>query len=272
MKHQPRKRFGQHFLHDPVVIRKIVDAVDPQPGDFLVEIGPGHGAITGPLLERAGSLHVVELDRDLAERLPERCGGGDRLTVHSADALRFDFSTLCPPGRRMRLVGNLPYNISTPLMFHLLEQREHIQDMHFMLQREVVTRMAASPGSRQYGRLSVMLAAFCRVEPLFDIGPGAFNPPPRVYSSVVRLIPWSEPPFPLPCPRAFSDVVRQAFSMRRKTLRNALKRLLPETAILDAGCDPGCRPQTLSAEQFAALARQVQRHDVAGSGDDCPIL
>ena len=258
MRHQPRKRFGQHFLHDPIVIGKIIRAIDPQPDDFLVEIGPGQGAITRPLLEKAGALHVIELDRDLAARIRDACDNGEGLTVHTADALRFDFSTLCPPGRRMRLVGNLPYNISTPLMFHLLKQRQCVEDMHFMLQKEVVDRMAAGPGSRRYGRLSVMLAAFCRVEPLFDIGPGAFSPPPRVNSSLVRLSPWRQPPFPVADPEAFAGVVRRAFSMRRKTLRNALKGLVSEAAIRAAGCDPSCRPETLSAEQFAAITLQIE--------------
>jgi 16S rRNA (adenine1518-N6/adenine1519-N6)-dimethyltransferase len=270
--HQPRKRFGQHFLHDPSIIGKIVAAIDPQPGDLLVEIGPGQGAITRPLLDRAGSLHVVELDRDLAYRLQETYAGDDRLVVHTADALRFDFASLCPPDRRIRIVGNLPYNVSTPLMFHLLEQRQCIRDMHFMLQKEVVKRMAAPPGSRQYGRLTVMLAAYCRVEHLFDVGPGAFRPPPRVYSSVVRLVPWPELPFPMPAPRVFADVVRRAFSMRRKTLKNALKGMVGEDAIRDAGCDPGCRPETLSAEQFGALAAQLCAAGLADTDDDCPIL
>ena len=272
MSHRPRKRFGQHFLHDPSIIGKIVAAIDPQPADVLVEIGPGEGAITRPLLDRAGTLHVVELDRDLADRLRQAYAGDDRLVVHAADALRFDFASLCPPDGRIRLVGNLPYNVSTPLMFHVLEQRRCIRDMHFMLQKEVVRRMVAAPGNRQYGRLTVMLAAYCRVERLFDVGPGAFRPPPRVESSVVRLVPRQKLPFPMPAPGIFADVVRRAFSMRRKTLKNALKGLVEEDAIREAGCDPGCRPETLSAEQFGALAVQICAGGIVDTDDDCPIL
>ena len=262
MSHRPRKRFGQHFLHDPFVIRKIIDAVNPQRGQTVVEIGPGQGALTLPLLERLGSLQAVELDRDLARALETRCAGHGQLVIHCADALRFDFTRLAPPAGRLRLVGNLPYNISTPLLFHLLEQRECIDDMHFMLQKEVVERMAARTGTKQYGRLTVMLAAFCRVESLFHVGPGAFRPPPRVDSSVVRLIPWRTPPFSVGDGRAFAVLVNRAFSMRRKTLKNALKGILAESGIVDAGVDPGCRAETLAPAKFAALARQLgTQHD-----------
>jgi len=257
LNHRPRKRFGQHFLHDPVIIGKIVAAVDAAPGQHLVEIGPGLGAITAPLLERVGTLHVVEIDRDLASSLQASLAGRGTLVVHNVDALRFDFSSLAAPGERIRLVGNLPYNISTPLLFHLLEQRECIRDMHFMLQREVVRRMAADPGTRQYGRLTVMLAAYCRVDHLFDIGPGAFRPPPRVHSSIVRITPWSVPPFELGDPAAFSAVVNRAFSKRRKTLKNALEGLLSRSDIVAAGADPGVRPETLAPAMFAALARHM---------------
>jgi 16S rRNA (adenine1518-N6/adenine1519-N6)-dimethyltransferase len=257
LSHRPRKRFGQHFLHDPFVIGKIIDAVNPQPGQTVVEIGPGQGAITLPLLERLGSLQAVELDRDLARALKARCAGHGRLVIHCADALRFDFSRLAPPEGRLRLVGNLPYNISTPLLFHLLEQRECIDDMHFMLQKEVVARMAARTGTKQYGRLTVMLAAFCRVESLFHVGPGAFRPPPRVDSSVVRLSPWRTPPFNVGDGQAFAALVNRAFSMRRKTLKNALKGMLAESGIMAAGVDPGCRAETLDPATFAALALQL---------------
>jgi 16S rRNA (adenine1518-N6/adenine1519-N6)-dimethyltransferase len=252
--HRPRKRFGQHFLHDPVVIGKIVAAVDPQPGQPLVEIGPGLGAITAPLLERAGALHVIEIDRDLAARLEADLGDRGELIVHNVDALRFDFASLADPGEALRLVGNLPYNISTPLLFRLLERRECIRDMHFMLQREVVGRMVAEVGSREYGRLTIMLAAWCRVERLFDIGPGAFRPPPRVHSSVVRIIPWLTPPFPVNDPAVFARLVNQAFSRRRKTLKNALEGLLSEPDIRAAGADPRLRPECVTPAMFAALA------------------
>jgi 16S rRNA (adenine1518-N6/adenine1519-N6)-dimethyltransferase len=253
MRHRPRKRFGQHFLHDPGVLARIVAAIDPQPDDRLVEIGPGEGALTLPLLARGARLTVIELDRDLAARLAARPEAGGTLTVVQDDALRIDLATLVPARSRLRLVGNLPYNISTPLLFRFVAQAAVIEDMHFMLQREVVERMAAGPGNKSYGRLTVMLAAACRVEQLFDIGPGAFRPPPRVWSSLVRLVPWRNPPFPIPDPARFEAMVRQAFSQRRKTLRNALAGLADETTIRAAGLDPGVRAETLPPEAFARL-------------------
>ncbi len=248
-----------------MVIGKIVDAVDPAPGQRIVEIGPGPGAITGPLLDRAGTMDVVEIDRDLAASLPSDLAQHGRLIVHNVDALRFDFSSLAAiGGERLRLVGNLPYNISTPLLFHVLEQREWVQDMHFMLQREVVRRMTGEVGTKQYGRLTVMLAAFCRVEHLFDIGPGAFRPPPRVHSSFVRITPWRAPPFPLGDPAAFSSVVNRAFSKRRKTLKNALEGLLTESEILAAGADPRSRPERVTPPLFGALAGKIARRAESG--------
>ena len=254
MTHQPRKRFGQHFLHDPAVIGRIVDAIRPLPGERLVEIGPGEGALTLPLLARGARLTVIELDRDLAAQLRARPEAGGALEVIEGDALKVRLSDLAAPGERLRLVGNLPYNVSTPLLFRFIEQAGLIGDMHFMLQREVVQRMAAGPGSKTYGRISVMLAAACRVEALFEIGPGAFRPPPKVWSSIVRLEPWREPPFPVPDPARFAEVVRHAFGQRRKTLRNALSGLLDEAAIRAAGCDPGARAETLPPAAFARLA------------------
>ncbi len=254
MNHRPRRRFGQNFLHDRGVIGRILAAVDPQPTDAIVEIGPGEGALTRPLLDATGQLTVVELDRDLAGRLERWPEAGEALRVIQADALKLDLAQLAPPGERLRLVGNLPYNVSTPLLFRFLEQRPVIRDMHFMLQREVVARMAATPGSKTYGRLTVMLAAGCRVEPLFDVGPGAFRPPPRVWSSVVRLVPWDTPPFPLPDPERFAAVVRAAFAQRRKTLRNALSGTIDEAAIRGAGIDPGTRAEQLAPADFARLA------------------
>lgn len=248
-----RKRFGQNFLHDPGVIGRIIAAIAPAPGDHLVEIGPGHGALTQPLLASGGRLDVVELDRDLIAGLRQM--GHGRLIVHQGDALAFDFSTLVEPGERLRLVGNLPYNISTPLLFHLLEQPEVIADMHFMLQLEVVQRMAAGPGGGDYGRLSVMVQYRCRVEPLFRVGAGAFRPAPKVESAVVRLVPHRTPPVDVGDERLFARVVALAFSQRRKTLRNTLRGLLDESAIRAAGVDPGARPETLGLERFAALSR-----------------
>ena len=254
LQHHPRKRFGQNFLHDPGVVQRIIDAVDPVPGERLVEIGPGEGALTFPLLERGARLTVIELDRDLAGRLESHPASGDQLQVVCGDALKVPLTDVAAHGERLRLVGNLPYNVSTPLLFRFLDQLPVIRDMHFMLQREVVERMAAGPGSKTYGRLSVMLAAACRVEPLFDIGPGAFRPPPKVWSSVVRLEPWSEAPFPVPDPARFAEVVRRAFGQRRKTLRNALSGLVDEEQIRAAGCDPGARAETLPPAAFAHLA------------------
>ena len=187
--HRPRKRFGQHFLHDPQVISRIIAAICPQPGARLVEIGPGLGALTRPLLQAAGELEVVELDRDLLEPLQSRCAGLGTLRIHQADALQFDFAALRGDGPKLRVAGNLPYNISTPLLFHLLDQAEHLHDLHFMLQQEVVKRLAAGPGDDAYGRLSVMVQYRCRVEALFNVGPGAFQPPPKVWSAVVRMVP-----------------------------------------------------------------------------------
>jgi 16S rRNA (adenine1518-N6/adenine1519-N6)-dimethyltransferase len=254
MSHIPRKRFGQNFLHDPRVIQRIVAAVNPQPGEHLVEIGPGQGAITVHLLDAAGRLEAVELDRDLIEPLKAKCAGHGEFIVHQGDALKFDFCALAGDGRPLRLVGNLPYNVSTPLLFHFLDQAECIADMHFMLQKEVVDRMAAAPGSKTYGRLSVMLQARCRVTPLFDIGPGAFTPPPKVDSAIVRLVPHAEPPFPIDDPALFARLVAQAFAQRRKTLRKSLQKLVPAEAFTQAGIDPGERPEQLAPADFARLS------------------
>ncbi len=261
--HIPRKRFGQHFLHDQAVIRSIVDAIDPRsnasrPEERLVEIGPGLGAITAPLLLRARTLDAVEIDRDAIAHLQQTLTGTGTLRIHEADALRFEFSSLAPPGAQLRLVGNLPYNISTPLLFRLIEQRQHIRDMHFMLQKEVVDRMAAQAGDDDYGRLSVMLAPWVAVEPLFDIGPQSFRPPPRVMSTFVRLTPHASAPFVIADYRSYSRVVAAAFSQRRKTLRNSLKQLLSMEQIAQAGIDPGARAEVIAPAGFAALAAQVK--------------
>lgn len=259
MSHRPRKRFGQHFLHDAGVIARIVAAIGPRPGERLVEIGPGLGALSLPLLQRAGRLEVVEIDRDVVGPLREKCAGHGELVVHQGDALAFDFAALAGAGPPLRVCGNLPYNISTPLLFHLLGQGSAIQDMHFMLQREVVVRMAAAPGGRDYGRLTVMLAAACRVEPLFRVGAGAFTPPPRVESAVVRLTPLRPAPFPVGEPSDFARLVAAAFSMRRKTLRNALRQLIGETEFQRVGIDPGRRPETLTPAEFGALSVELGR-------------
>ena len=259
--HRPRKRFGQHFLRDPSVLERIVAAIRPVPGDHLVEIGPGLGALTRPLLAAVGELDAVELDRDLLEPLRAHCADIGRLRLHHADALKFDFAALRGTGPRLRVVGNLPYNISTPLLFHLLDQASHLRDLHFMLQQDVVERMAAGPGEEAYGRLSVMLQYRCQVEPLFTVGPEAFRPPPKVRSAVVRLVPCETSPVAVRDERLFAEVVRRAFAQRRKTLRNALRGWLDIAQIEAAGVNPGARPETLDLAAFAALSAVAPRAD-----------
>jgi 16S rRNA (adenine1518-N6/adenine1519-N6)-dimethyltransferase len=249
-----KKRLGQHFLHDPAVIRRLVEAIRPQASDRMVEIGGGPGALTIPLSEKLERLHVVEVDRELAAALPARVAHPERLVVHEADAMKFDFGRLAAGPRSLRVVGNLPYNISTPLLFHLASFAPVIKDLHVMLQREVVERIAAAPGGKDYGRLTVMLALFARAEVCFDIGPGAFTPPPKVWSTVVRLVPHEAPPFEVRDRARFAALVAHLFSMRRKTLGRALKgRLTPDT-IAAAGIDPKARPETLAPAEFARLA------------------
>lgn len=254
-----RKRFGQHFLHDPAAIRRIMAALAPHAGDTLVEIGPGRGALTQQLLERTDcTLDAIEIDRDLAAQLSARFGDGARHTLHVGDALEFDFTGLAARrGGRLRIVGNLPYNISTPLLFHLLAHAAALRDAHVMLQREVVARLAAPPGGADYGRLTVMLAPHVTVERLFDLGPGAFQPPPRVWSAVARLTFLPAPRFP-PSPR-YAEVVQAAFAHRRKTLRNALARLMSGAEIAACGLDPRARPATLAPQQFNTLALALDR-------------
>jgi 16S rRNA (adenine1518-N6/adenine1519-N6)-dimethyltransferase len=253
-----RKRFGQHFLHDPRILDRIVQAVAARPGDHLVEIGPGRGALTARLLALpGGTLDAIEIDRDLAAQLRGRFTGPDRV-LHVGDALEFDFSALARErGARLRIVGNLPYNISTPLLFHLLQHAAAIADLTVMLQREVVARIAAAPGDPDYGRLTVMLAPQLAVERLFDVGPGAFQPPPRVWSAVVRLSVRAPPLFAL-SPH-YAAVVAAAFAQRRKTLRNALSQILTAAEIAACGIDPRARPGTLAPEAFDALARAAGR-------------
>lgn len=257
--HRARKRFGQHFLHDPGVIQRLLIAIAPQPGQRLVEIGPGLGILTVPLLAAVGELDAIELDRDLVTHLQATLAD-QGLRVYAADALMFDFAGLRNDYRQLRVVGNLPYNISTPLLFRLLDQAEHIIDMHFMLQKEVVDRLVALPGSSDYGRLSVMIQTACRVERLFEVGSGAFRPPPRVDSAVVRLSPYARPPIMLRDPAHFARLVAKAFGQRRKTLRNSLRDLVGEAAIIDTGIDPGARPETLSPAAFAALSNRSAEH------------
>lgn len=254
-----RKRFGQHFLHDPGVIRRIIDTVAPTVGERIVEVGPGRGALTWGLLDRARRLDVIEIDRDLAQKLESdpRAKGG--LHVHVENVLDTDFIRLRGAGAPLRVVGNLPYNISTPLLFRLLTQRAAISDMYFMLQKEVVDRMAAQPGTKDYGRLTVMLAAVAEVDSLFDVGPGAFHPRPKVWSAIVRLRPAANPRFDIGRDGVLRTLVTAAFSHRRKTLRNSLKGLLTSLDIETCGIDPQLRPETLAPAQFGMLAAHYSR-------------
>jgi 16S rRNA (adenine1518-N6/adenine1519-N6)-dimethyltransferase len=256
-RHRARRRFGQHFLHEAAIVDRIVRAAALKPGDAVVEIGPGLGALTGALLEATGGLDVIELDRELAAKLLGRFDP-EAVRVHQADALKFDFVGLSRERGPLRVIGNLPYNISTPILFHLLDAGSAIQDMHLMLQKEVVARMAASPGGRDFGRLSVMVQFRCRVAVLFSVGPGAFRPPPKVHSAVVRLVPRDGLAVPVSNPRHLERVVSLAFGMRRKTLRNSLKPVLSGADIEAAGVDPGARPETLDLAAFAALANRMK--------------
>jgi 16S rRNA (adenine1518-N6/adenine1519-N6)-dimethyltransferase len=248
-----KKRLGQHFLHDPAVLRRLVDAVAPARSDRIVEIGPGRGALTRLLLARLDRLDVVEIDRELAAQLPESVDEPEKLVVHAADALDFDFGNLAAGRATLRVVGNLPYNVSTPMLFHLLQFRDTIRDLHVMLQREVVERMTARPGGKDYGRLTVMLAAAARCDALFDVGPGAFSPPPKVWSTVVRITP-RPPDFPIADDQRFAALVAHLFSMRRKTLGRALKGRIAPERIAALNIDPMARPETLAPSDFAKLA------------------
>ena len=248
-----KKRLGQHFLHDPGVLRRLVGAIAPTAADRMVEIGPGPGALTRLLVERLDRLDAVEIDRELAASLPESVAHPERLVVHTADALRFDFAALASGPSSLRVVGNLPYNVSTPLLFHLLGFSDSIRDLHVMLQREVVERMTARHGGKEYGRLTVMLAAAARCEALFDVGPGAFSPPPKVWSTVVRITPRA-PDFAIPDHAKFAALVAHLFSMRRKTLGRALKGRLSAAQIASLDIDPMARPETLEPSAFAKLA------------------
>jgi 16S rRNA (adenine1518-N6/adenine1519-N6)-dimethyltransferase len=252
-----RKRFGQHFLHDPGVIERIARSVNPGPEDHLLEIGPGRGALTHLLLQGDyASFDAIEIDRDLAHALRPTMALARAATLHECDALDFDFAELAKTrGGRLRVIGNLPYNISTPLLFGLFSAAPAIVDLHVMLQREVVARMAAAPGTGDYGRLTVMLAPWVSVEHLFDIGPGAFKPPPRVWSAMARVTIRAQPAFAV-APQ-FAQVVTAAFSQRRKTLRNALRSLLEARDIEACGVDPSLRAETLAPEMFNRLAMRI---------------
>ncbi|MDY0975211.1 16S rRNA (adenine(1518)-N(6)/adenine(1519)-N(6))-dimethyltransferase RsmA [Massilia sp. CFBP9012] len=252
MKHVARKRFGQNFLTDKQVLTDIIDAIGPQSGQAMVEIGPGLAAMTALLLKSLDHMHVVELDRDLVARL-EKAYPRERLTVHSGDALKFDFGSIpVPEGQKLRVVGNLPYNISSPLLFHLAEFTELVEDQHFMLQKEVVERMVAEPGTKAYSRLSVMLQWRYDMAMLFIVPPTAFDPPPQVESAIVRMVPTRRR---LACDgKRLEAVVAKAFSQRRKVIRNCVAGMFTEAQLVEAGIDPGVRPEAVSLEQYVALA------------------
>ena len=265
--HQARKRFGQNFLHDQNIIDKIIRAINPKTDQNIIEIGPGQGALTYPLLTSLGKLNAVEIDRDLIAILTQQSPAYGELIIHEGDALKYNFQQLADTinaqsenttQQKCRLVGNLPYNISTPIIFHLLEFLDVIDDMHFMLQKEVVQRMAAEPNSKTYGRLSVMLQWYCDVDYLFDIPASAFNPPPKVVSTLVRLTPKEKPLAKLNSQVQFSRLVNRVFQQRRKTLRNTLKNYISEADIQSLGISPTARPETLSLLDFASLSNAIQ--------------
>ncbi|GDY27174.1 MULTISPECIES: 16S rRNA (adenine(1518)-N(6)/adenine(1519)-N(6))-dimethyltransferase RsmA [unclassified Agarivorans] len=260
--HRARKRFGQNFLNNDSVISQIVATIYPQPGENLVEIGPGLGALTDPVASTAGHLQVVELDRDLAQRLREHPTLADKLTIHEIDALKFDFMQLCKPEQKMRVFGNLPYNISTPLIFHLLSFTSAISDMHFMLQKEVVKRMAAEPNCKAYGRLSVMTQVQCKVLPALEVPPEAFMPPPKVDSAVVRLEPYESTLHPLNSLSTLDRVCKEAFNQRRKTIRNALGNLLTVEHLEILGLKPTLRPENLTIQQFCDIANYIDKEQL----------
>lgn len=263
--HRPRKRFGQHFLIDELIIAKLVELIAPTSDQLIVEVGAGRGALTRALLERCGTLDAIELDRDLVAALERDCAFAGRLRLHQGDVLQFDFRTLYRENRPLRIVGNLPYNISTPLLFHLTQFSDMTADMYFMLQQEVVDRLVACCNDSSYGRLSIMAQYHFHIEKLLTVERASFNPPPQVTSAVVRLIPHPQLPYPVRDYRMFSDVVRMAFNQRRKTLRNALKDYVNKDVLLSLGIDPQARPETLHASQFAAIANQLhgeQRGDL----------
>ncbi|AOS96754.1 Ribosomal RNA small subunit methyltransferase A [Microbulbifer aggregans] len=258
--HKARKRFGQNFLVDENIIERIVRAIAPKEEDRLVEIGPGQGAITELLLKRCPSLTAVELDRDLIPLLKFKFRDYPDFSIIEQDALKFDFGSLAGDDQ-LRIVGNLPYNISTPLLFHLLGFRGKIRDMHFMLQKEVVDRLSAVPGNKSYGRLSVMVQYHCRVQGLFPVPPQSFRPAPKVDSAIVRLVPHANPPYPADDEDLLERLVNVAFQQRRKTLRNAIKPLYPDLDVSELSIDASRRPETLSVKEFVELANHLSKLD-----------
>ena len=254
--HKHKKQFGQNFLNNGRVIDQIVAAIRPKPENHLVEIGPGEAALTTPLIDVVKRMDIIEIDNDLIGPLKIRFATKPAFNLHHTDALKFDYSSLLEfePEQPLRIVGNLPYNISSPLMFHLLNFSDHIQDMHFMLQKEVVDRITAAPGIKAYGRLSVMIQYACETEYLFTVGPENFTPPPKVESAIVRLLPYKQKPFVADNEDSFAELVKQAFSQKRKTLRNTLKGYLDAEQIESCGINPTARAETISVEKFVELA------------------
>jgi len=255
--HTARKRFGQNFLHDHYIIDSIVSAIAPQPDDNIVEIGPGLGALTEPVAAKVNCLNVVELDRDLAERLSKHETLADKLNITQADAMQFDFGQLAKGDKQLRVFGNLPYNISTPLMFHLFEYADKISDMHFMLQKEVVNRLCAGPDCKAYGRLSVMAQYYCKVIPVLEVPPTAFIPAPKVESAVVRLEPYDTPPFVAKSMKILNQVCSMAFNQRRKTIRNSWRDLLSVEQLQSIGIDTIKRAENISVEEYVKVANYV---------------
>ncbi|MDP0588554.1 MAG: 16S rRNA (adenine(1518)-N(6)/adenine(1519)-N(6))-dimethyltransferase RsmA [Candidatus Endonucleobacter bathymodioli] len=262
--HKARKRFGQNFLHDQAVIHRIIRSINPREGDRLIEIGPGQGALTEGLLDGAKDLDIIEIDRNLIPELASRFGLNPGVRIYEADALKFDFYSLKTDERLLRLVGNLPYNISTPLIFHLLSFNELIRDMHFMLQREVVLRLVATPGGKNYGRLSIMTQYYCGAEYLFTVGPESFKPAPKVESAIVRLTPHAALPYPCKNIVALEIIVRDAFGQRRKTLANSLKNHLRIDDFQNLGIDSSARPERLSLADFVKIADYLEDTRVQG--------
>lgn len=259
--HTARKRFGQNFLHDEYIIDKIISAIAPKDDQKIVEIGPGLGALTEPMCEAVKQLTVIELDRDLAKRLRQHPFMQSKLDVIEQDALSFDFSQLFDGENKLRVFGNLPYNISTPLMFHLFSFTGCIHDMHFMLQQEVVNRLAAAPNHKNYGRLSVMAQYYCKVMPVLHVPPTAFKPAPKVESAVVRLIPYTTPPVDLIRVERLNQVCSMAFNQRRKTIRNSLKELVDVEEWQSLNVSPDLRAENISLAQYAELANFVEQKD-----------
>ncbi|KUJ71798.1 16S rRNA (adenine(1518)-N(6)/adenine(1519)-N(6))-dimethyltransferase RsmA [Thiomicrospira sp. WB1] len=260
MSHQHKKQFGQNFLNNQAVVNRIIKAIAPKPDDHMVEIGPGEAALTGPLLEQVDHLDIIEIDRDLLPGLNRQFGTHPAFHLHAADALNFDYAQLITTEENqpsLRVVGNLPYNISSPLLFHLMTYADSIIDMHFMLQKEVVERICAQPGSKTFGRLSVMMQYACETEHLFDVGPANFTPPPKVDSAIVRLKPRRTHAIEATDPNRLANVVKQAFGQKRKTLRNNLKPIITAALLTELGIDPALRAEQLNVDAFVRISNQL---------------